>query len=85
MQGLSIKDAHLLRDIGDAQAIEHGQQKTVEHGENARSVSLAHLTVIFASPSLRGNPMLVGRSLGDCVARFFSLMDVGPDLRLRMV
>ena len=45
---LGIEDAHLLGDVRDPQEIEHGQQKTVEEGQNAGSVSLAHLRVIFA-------------------------------------
>src|SRR2546421_1795380 len=45
---LGIEDTHLLGDIRDAHKIEHGQQKTVEKGQNARSISFAHLRVIFA-------------------------------------
>src|SRR5260221_9583672 len=48
LEGLSIKKAHLLGNIGDPEEIEQSQQKTVEHREDAGSVSLAHLTVIFA-------------------------------------
>src|SRR5438270_11875371 len=48
LEGLSIKKAHLLGNMGDPEEIEQSQQKTVEHREDAGSVSLAHLTVIFA-------------------------------------
>jgi hypothetical protein len=48
LQGMSVEDAHLPGNIGNPQEIEQGQQKTVEHGEYAGSVALAHLTVIFA-------------------------------------
>src|SRR5258708_40328177 len=48
LEGLSIKEAHLLGNIGHPQEIEQSQQKTVEHGQDPGSVALAHLTVIFA-------------------------------------
>jgi hypothetical protein len=48
MQGVSVKEAHLLRNIGDPQEIELCKQKTVEGGKNAGSIPFAHLTVIFA-------------------------------------
>src|SRR6266550_4363031 len=46
LQGVSVKEAHLLRNIGDSQEIEQRQQKTVEDGKHAGSIPLAHLTVI---------------------------------------
>jgi hypothetical protein len=49
LQGVSITSAHLTRHIGDAEEIKQGQQETFEHGQDARSIALAHLTVVLAA------------------------------------
>jgi hypothetical protein len=48
LAGLSIENAHVLWDSGDASPIKESQQKTVEDCQEARSAAFAHLTVIFA-------------------------------------
>jgi len=45
---VSVKEAHLLGHMGHSQEIHQGQQKTVEHSQHTGSITLAHLTVIFA-------------------------------------
>jgi hypothetical protein len=45
---MSIKDAHLLGNIGDAPEIEQSQQKTVQDRQHTGSLAFADLTMIFA-------------------------------------
>ena len=50
---VSIKSTHLAGDIGDPQEVEQGQQEAIEHRQDVRGLSLAHLTVVFTQGSHR--------------------------------